>query len=249
MSFNALLRPIAPPQLNGQDDSSIVNHAVYGAIHQQLVQPFTALQTVAGQAGFDLAIASGYRSFERQLVIWNDKVVGRRAVLDSQGQPLDLTLLTSWQQVQAILRWSALPGASRHHWGTDIDVYDRAAVAANYPLQLSNEEVADDGPFGPLHQWLDRQIESGLVDGFFRPYQRDLGGIAPERWHLSYAPIAVYYQSQLTIDTLIQCLSAQPLLLKQVVLDHIEEIYQRFVLVPTEFYPVSYQQLIAESST
>ncbi|MCZ8486094.1 D-alanyl-D-alanine carboxypeptidase family protein [Vibrio lentus] len=27
------------------------------------------------------------------------------------------------QKLSAILRWSALPGASRHHWGCDFDVF------------------------------------------------------------------------------------------------------------------------------
>ncbi len=32
------------------------------------------------------------------------------------------------ERVAAILVWSALPGASRHHWGTDCDVIDAAAL-------------------------------------------------------------------------------------------------------------------------
>ncbi|MEE8057540.1 MAG: M15 family metallopeptidase, partial [Pseudomonadales bacterium] len=205
--------------LTGQDDSLIENHSLYGAIHQQALQPYLDLRADAKEAGFDLAIASGYRDFARQLAIWNDKATGKRPVLDKQGQPLDMMSLSSWQQVQSILRWSALPGASRHHWGTDIDVYDRAAVAEDYWVQLSSEEVADDGPFGPLHSWLDRQIESGQAKGFFRPYQRDTGGIAPERWHLSYAPVSCQYQSEFMIEDFVGFLSDKPLRLKAVVLD------------------------------
>lgn len=246
MESNTSAPFVTHAQLNGQDDSTIVSHASYGPVHRQFIEPFETLEKNAQQAGFDLVIASGYRSFERQLGIWNDKVAGRRSVLDSQGRSLDLTALSSWQQVQAILRWSALPGASRHHWGTDVDIYDRAAVPENYQLQLSREEVADEGPFGPMHQWLDLQIESGLAGGFFRPYPSDIGGIAPERWHISYAPLSAQYQSQLTIDGLLRCLSEQPLALKEVVVANIEEIYQRFIQVPTHFYPAVYQQLLAE---
>ena len=42
-----------------------------------------------------------------------------------------------------------------------------------------------------MHAWLDGQMAAGRSHGFFRPYQKDHGGIAPERWHLSYAPLAV----------------------------------------------------------
>ena len=38
----------------------------------------------------------------------------------------------SASECDAILLWSALPGASRHHWGTDFDVFDRAAVPPDY---------------------------------------------------------------------------------------------------------------------
>lgn len=238
--------PVLPSQLSGQNASVIVSHDLYGGVHQQVVEPLVALQLAAEEAGFKLAVASAYRSFERQLCIWNDKVAGKRPVLDSQGRQLDLAQLSNWEQVQAILRWSALPGASRHHWGTDIDVYDLAAVPEGYSLQLSPEEVADDGPFGPMHAWLDDQINSANCGGFFRPYQQDTGGVAPERWHLSYAPVSLYYQKQLTIGGLIHCLSEQPLALKDVVVDNIEEIYQRFIQVPAARYPANYRSLLVE---
>ncbi|NIM47861.1 MAG: D-alanyl-D-alanine carboxypeptidase family protein, partial [Gemmatimonadales bacterium] len=86
------------------------------------------------------------------------------------------------------LRWSALPGASRHHWGTDLDVYDLAARPEGYEVELIPEEVDAGGMFGPLHEWLDGRIAADAAFGFFRPYERDRQGVAPERWHLSYAP-------------------------------------------------------------
>ena len=38
------------------------------------------------------------------------------------------------------MRWSAIPGSSRHHWGTDLDVYDAAAVTPDYQVQLTPQE-------------------------------------------------------------------------------------------------------------
>lgn len=119
---------------------------------------------------------SGFRSFEQQLLIWNRKATGQRAVLDSQARPLDIARLSDRELVFAILRWSALPGASRHHWGTDIDVYDEAARPEGYEVDLVPDEVNPGGMFGPLHAWLDDRILTGTSFGFYRPYDLDRGG-------------------------------------------------------------------------
>lgn len=219
--------------LFGLDDSAINSSALECPVHQQLIAPFSELKELAGQAGFELAIASGYRDFGRQLSIWNDKVVGKRPLYDSHGVLIEPGSLDGWPLVEAILRWSALPGGSRHHWGTDIDIYDRAAVDKDYALQLSIAEVAESGPFGPLHNWLDRLLAANEALGFYRPYAHDTGGISPERWHLSYAPLSSRYESELSLDSLVEVLSSSSLLLKDVVMDNIEEIFQRFIYDPS----------------
>ena len=69
--------------------------------------------------------------------------------------------------IDAILTWSALPGASRHHWGSDIDVIDAAALGPGARAQLVAEEFAPGGRFERLNGWLDSNM--GRF-GFFRPY-------------------------------------------------------------------------------
>ena len=230
--------------LYGLDDCFIARRKDTPVVHQQILPALTALQSQAKTAGFDLKVVSGYRDFDRQLAIWNAKAEGKRTVLDSNGQSLNMADLEPWQQVQAILRWSALPGASRHHWGTDIDVYDASAVAEDYVVSLTTEEVEDNGPFAAMHDWLDLQIRSDSSCDFFRPYQKDCGGIAPERWHLSYAPVASEYQAAWNIDGLIEQLSLAPLALKSVVIEHIEEIVERYVCVAPELYPGKFQRQV-----
>lgn len=226
--------------LTGRDDAFIDHDSLERPVHRDMVGAWRLLTAAAAEAGFDLAIVSGYRNYQRQLHIWNGKADGSRVLLDSRGEPLAAADLDDWSKVQAILRWSALPGASRHHWGTDVDVYDRAAVDADYPVQLVPDEVADDGPFGPLHRWLDERIARGESHGFFRPYDRDRGGVAPERWHLSFAPFASYYQRQLTADRLLAALDVPVLALRACVHRHWQEIYRRYIWVPPELYPVQY---------
>ena len=52
-----------------------------------------------------------------------------------------------------------LPGASRHHWGHDVDIYDAAAMPEGYQIQLTPEEVEGAGIFAPMHDWLDRYFD------------------------------------------------------------------------------------------
>lgn len=219
--------------LTGHSEShlcSAPDAALVGApVHRDLLGPFRELQGDALREGFELRILSGFRGFERQLSIWNRKATGQLAVLDSRAVPLDITTLSERELVFAILRWSALPGASRHHWGTDLDVYDEAAKPVAYEIQLVPEEVDAGGMFAPLHEWLDNRIASGDAYGFFRPYDVDRGGVAPERWHVSHAPTAAACERRLTAAVLREVVTQADLRLQHVVLRHLDEIYERFV--------------------
>jgi LAS superfamily LD-carboxypeptidase LdcB len=198
-------------------------------IHAEVVSPFLQLREEASAAGFDLTILSGFRAFERQLSIWNRKASGELPVLDSDAKPLEIHRLSQRELAFAILRWSALPGASRHHWGTDLDVFDEAARPEGYEIELVPEEVNSGGMFGPFHDWLDRRMDASQAFGFFRPYDRDRGGVAPERWHLSHAPVADSLERELSIDVLRETIEAAEIELKEVILENLEEIFERFV--------------------
>ncbi len=207
-------------------------------LHTDIIAPLLALQTKAREQQQDLQVASGYRNFSRQLTIWNEKVSGKRTIFDRQGRPVDTQSLSEWEIVQAILHWSALPGASRHHWGTDVDVFNPELLPKNYTLQLSQEEYQS-GVLSTFNQCLNELIigDSCL---FFRPYVDDeeqveagvnVEGVAAEPWHLSYRPLAEKFQQSLTVDVLWEALSGEDILLKSCVLEHLDEIYQRFVVV------------------
>lgn len=219
--------PVA--QLSGQtiehliafDDSGIL-------VHRAIAKPLRELISKAADAGIQLRVASGFRSFQRQLAIWNEKVSGTRQVVNETGTPVTLDTLSDTAKLRAILRWSALPGASRHHWGTDLDIWDSAAVPSSYRLQLTSWEYSREGPFAKLEKWLtDNLTESS---DFFRPYREDNGGVAPEPWHLSYRPVAQHYQQQMNVDTLRNILATADIALKETVSKHLEEIFARYVL-------------------
>jgi len=199
-------------------------------VHKQAVAPLLDLQNAAQEAGFELRLCSGFRSFERQLQIWNGKVSGMRPVMDPFGNPIDIKNLSPWRKIQAILRWSALPGTSRHHWGTDFDIYDAKAMPEGYQIQLIPEEVQGAGLFAPMHNWLDSYLSSAQTE-FYRPYDIDTGGIAPERWHISHRSLASQYYSLLDAELIAKRLRDSDLLLLDVVLEHLDKIMHRYILV------------------
>lgn len=186
---------LSPEQLTGRDRSHVVRHEGddwYCELHPSALEAFLQMRAVALGDGLDIVPVSSFRDFDRQAAIWNAKFRGERQLLDRHGAPLDGSALDDAQRVQAILLWSALPGASRHHWGSDFDVIDRAALTGRwqeYRPQLLPEEFAHDAVFGRLNQWLD---QNAADYGFFRPYDSDRErGVRPEPWHLSFAPLSV----------------------------------------------------------
>ncbi len=187
---------------------------------------FSRMQQAARLDGLELALVSGYRNFERQAAIWQAKLAGLRPVYDAQQQVVDLTQLQGFAKLEAVLLYSALPGASRHHWGTDLDLYDSAAVDADYRVQLVTAEYQQGGPFFRLSQWLAQHAASF---GFFLPYRQYLGGVAAEPWHLSYQPLAALYQQQFSLAMLHEAVLSAELAEQPLILQHLAHIFQRFV--------------------
>jgi len=197
------------------------------ALHFGAVTSFLAMRDAAASAGIDLAAASSFRDFDRQLAIWNGKWSGERPLLDRAGCPLEAASLDAAARVDAILCWSALPGGSRHHWGSDLDVMDAAALPPDYRLQLVPDEFAPGGVFERLTPWLD---ENMARFGFHRPYGTGDGGAGAEPWHLSYWPVASEALEALTLPVLRRAVAGSDILGRETVLERLPEIYTRFVL-------------------
>lgn len=188
---------------------------------------FENLCTEARKHGFKPKIESGYRSFERQLLIWNEKVLGKRKVLDKNGKPVDIAELSDMELMKTILLWSALPGTSRHEWGTDIDVIDAAAIPDGYEAELTIEESS--GVFGKFHEWLSTQIEGGNSFGFRRVFLPNIGRVQPEPWHLSYSPKAKEFEQGFSAKNLAKNLRENNILLLPQILDNLDWILENHV--------------------
>ncbi len=195
-------------------------------LHPAAALAFLGLRARARHVGIDLVPVSTFRDFEQQLAIWNAKFRGQRPLLDGDERPLDAAAMTAEQLVSAILQWSALPGASRHHWGTEIDVIDRAALLAGQPAQLLSAHYAPGGPFELLGAWLPQQCGSY---GFFQPYDSDRGGVRPEPWHLSYAPVADGALAALTPEVVQAALEGGDLAGAEVVRRRLRDIHRQYV--------------------
>jgi LAS superfamily LD-carboxypeptidase LdcB len=195
-------------------------------LQAEAVDAFRALQESARLAGFDLQPASTFRDFDRQLAIWNGKFRGERPVLDKDSKPVDVSTLGDAERCEMILRWSALPGASRHHWGSDLDVYDPSLLPEGQKLQLEPWEYESGGYFYPLNLWLSEHMAEF---GFYRPFAVDNGGIAIEPWHLSYAPLAKQAEHLLTPELLIASWQGHDVAGAGWLSQHLATLFPRFI--------------------
>lgn len=214
-------------ELTGRARSHVIElEAPRCMLHREAAGPFLAMRDAAAAAGIDLQPVSSFRDFDRQLAIWNAKFRGERPVYDAAGCLLDCSGLDPEALIDTILLWSALPGASRHHWGSDVDVIDRAALPAGSEPQLLPWEFAPGGPFAPLDAWLRGNM--GRF-GFFRPYESFRGGVRPEPWHLSFEPVAGPALEALSVERLAAALGTSGLEGLELVLGRLPELHARYV--------------------
>lgn len=140
-------------------------------------EAFGAMRADAKKDGIEMYSQSSHRGFDHQLRIWN------RKYKQFSGRGANARAV-----VERIVEYSSVPGTSRHHWGTDLDIID---LAPPRPADvLSAKHYRKDGAFAGLYQWL---IERAASYGFYETYTDDPSrpGFHYEPWHWSYAPLSV----------------------------------------------------------
>lgn len=216
--------------LTGQTRDHVINFAGNHHLQFNATKAFLAMQKAAATAGFKLMPASSFRDFSRQQIIWNEKFAGIRTVNDAENRPLDVSGLSEAERCQAILRWSAIPGASRHHWGTEVDYYDPFRLPADTALQLEPWEYEEGGYFAALSAWL---ADNMAQFDFYLPFtQRQTGGVAYEPWHISYWPLSYEAEQLYTPETLARVLETQDIAGKTWLLANLDTVYQQYVKLP-----------------
>ncbi|WP_340202971.1 M15 family metallopeptidase [Ascidiimonas sp. W6] len=147
-----------------------------GKLRKEAYTSFEKMKVAAAKDGFKIKIVSGYRNFERQKGIFERKFTR----FTKQG-------MTGMEAIRKIIEYSTIPGTSRHHWGTDIDIIDDNATYSGDVLVP--EKFHGDGPFCKFREWLEKHANSF---GFYIVYtpESNRKGFKYEPWHYSYAPIS-----------------------------------------------------------
>jgi LAS superfamily LD-carboxypeptidase LdcB len=214
--------------LSGADESHLIQRDDGHKLQVEVSQAVDQMQKAAFKDGIDLQIVSSFRSLDKQLSIWNAKWRGERTLYSLDGAVLDPNQLGETEKLNAILTWSALPGSSRHHWGTDLDVMDKRSVLEwGKPFELVPEEYNKGGPCYDLSCWLKSNAQKFE---FVFPYSTYSGGVAAEPWHLSYAPLSSVLSQHMTYDFLHQLIKSLDIEGKNMILRTLPAIIARFVV-------------------
>ncbi len=151
-------------------------------LHEETYAAFQKMHAAALSDGVKLIIVSATRNFARQKQIWEAKWRGERLL--EGAEKADEVYPDPAERALAILRYSSMPGTSRHHWGTDVD------------LNALNNAYFDAGEGKKIHDWL---TAHGPEYGFCQPYSPRGDdrptGYNEERWHWSYLPLATQLTS------------------------------------------------------
>ena len=136
---------------------------------------FKEMQAAAKKDSVELKVVSSFRSYAAQKGIWNRKY--KRYI--NEG-------LTGPEAIKKIIEYSTLPGTSRHHWGTDVDLIDGSKKVEGDVLL---EKHFHQGAYQKLHRWLQK---NAIRFGFDIVYTKDSlrKGFLYEPWHYSYTPLS-----------------------------------------------------------
>jgi LAS superfamily LD-carboxypeptidase LdcB len=148
-------------------------------LQKEAYQAFKNMSTDAKKAGIALKIRSATRNFDYQKGIWERKWTGKTKV---SGKNLAKTQPNLTQRAKTILRYSSMPGSSRHHWGTDID------------LNSFENNWFSQGQGLKLYTWLKNNAANyGFCQVYTQKGTQRSTGYEEEKWHWSYRPLASQY--------------------------------------------------------
>ena len=145
-------------------------------LRKETIAAFVKMYDAAKKEGVNLKIISATRNFSEQKSIWEAKWNGSRLV---NGKNLSQTIKDPVERAKIILRYSSMPGTSRHHWGTDMDLN---SLENSYFNSAEGKKI---------YEWLKK---NAAAFGFCQPYsmknETRLNGYEEEKWHWSYIPLS-----------------------------------------------------------
>ena len=153
-------------------------------LRQETYEAFVRMHDAALQSGIKLIIISATRNFNSQKNIWERKWSGKTL---GDGKNLDETVNDPVERARIILRFSSMPGTSRHHWGTDID------------LNALDNKYFSTGEGKETYYWLTKHAsEYGFCQTYTPKGSTRPTGYEEEKWHWSYLPLARLFLDQYT---------------------------------------------------
>ena len=138
-------------------------------LKKETYSAYQKMYAAALKDGIQLHIISGTRSFNDQHYKWDSKWH------DSEFAGIK----DKKTKASKLLRWWSMPGTSRHHWGTDMDLVNMKPA---YYQTKAGKKVYD---------WM---TSNAAKFGFFQPFNAGrTTGYQEEKWHWSYLPLARIY--------------------------------------------------------
>lgn len=151
-------------------------------IRKEVMAKFADMADAAAKEGIRLLIRSATRNFEDQKRIWENKWNGNTPLEDGRKAN---AIEDEFLRAKSILLYSSMPGTSRHHWGTDVDI------------NAFENSWFESGAGAKLYAWMQKNAAKygfcqvyGPIDAH-RKY-----GYEQEKWHWSYLPIANTIQQE-----------------------------------------------------
>lgn len=151
-------------------------------LRKEAYDAFVKMHDAAIKDGIQLSILSAFRSFNEQKEIWEGKWTGKvlyygKNIAKSYPDPVERS--------KYVLKYSSMPGTSRHHWGTDMDLNS---------LELSYYKT-DAGK--KVYKWLtDNAPKFGFCQTYTPKDTARTTGYEEEKWHWSYLPLSQVYLQQ-----------------------------------------------------
>lgn len=145
-------------------------------LRKEVLEAFTKMREAAAKDGVQMRVISAARSFQHQKGIWEGKWNGSRKV---SGRSLNVAILDPADRAREILRYSSMPGTSRHHWGTDFDINSLSPSHFN------------SGEGKRAHEWLRQHAHKfGFCQSYTAKDEQRPHGYEEEAWHWSYFPVS-----------------------------------------------------------
>ena len=165
----------------GKDSAFVLIESKYASrggmfLRKEAYAAFIKMAEKAKEEGINLKILSATRNFNAQKSIWEAKWTGQRRV---GGKNLSESLPDPTERALKILEYSSMPGTSRHHWGTDIDI------------NSLNNPYFEQGEGLKVYNWLTLHApDFGFCQTYTKKGPERPDGYNEEKWHWSYLPVA-----------------------------------------------------------